>query len=85
MEKLAHYVDKEEKIWVKFIVSAHVLERISQAECLCEAEKSMKVHFSCICLLFGLLSKEVARTRYKSGHVIVFTMWCSLASQKGGF
>ena len=30
MEKLAPYVAKEEKIWVKLIVSAHVLERISQ-------------------------------------------------------
>jgi len=29
MEKLACYVDKEEKTWVKLIVSAHVLERIS--------------------------------------------------------
>jgi len=30
VEKLASYVDKEEKIWMKLIVSAHVLERISQ-------------------------------------------------------
>jgi len=30
VEKLARYVDKEEKIWVKLIISAHVLERISQ-------------------------------------------------------
>ena len=30
MEKLASYADKVEKRWVKFIVSAHVLERISQ-------------------------------------------------------
>jgi hypothetical protein len=30
VEKLARYVDKEEKIWVKLIFSAHVLERISQ-------------------------------------------------------
>jgi len=30
VEKLARYVDNEEKIWVKLIVSAHVLERISQ-------------------------------------------------------
>jgi hypothetical protein len=30
VEKLARYVDKEEKIWVKIIVGAHVLERISQ-------------------------------------------------------
>jgi hypothetical protein len=29
VEKLARYVDKEEKIGVKLIVSAHVLERIS--------------------------------------------------------
>jgi len=28
--KLARFVDKEEKIGVKLIVSAHVLERISQ-------------------------------------------------------
>jgi len=30
VEKLARYVDKEEKIWVKLIVSAPLLERISQ-------------------------------------------------------
>jgi hypothetical protein len=30
VEKLASDVDKEEKIWVKLIVSAHVLERIAQ-------------------------------------------------------
>ena len=30
MEKLARYVDKEEKTWVKLIVSAPLLERISQ-------------------------------------------------------
>jgi hypothetical protein len=29
MEKLARFVDKEEKTWVKLIISAHVLERIS--------------------------------------------------------
>jgi hypothetical protein len=28
VEKLARYVDNEEKIWVKLIVSAHLLERI---------------------------------------------------------
>jgi len=30
VEKLARSVDKEEKIWVKLIVSAHLVERISQ-------------------------------------------------------
>jgi len=30
VEKLASYADKVEKRWVKFIVSAHVWERISQ-------------------------------------------------------
>ena len=30
MEKLARYVGKEKKIGVKLIVSAHLLERISQ-------------------------------------------------------
>jgi hypothetical protein len=30
VEKLARSVDKEEKIWVELIVSAFVLERISQ-------------------------------------------------------
>jgi hypothetical protein len=29
MEKLARYVEKEEKIWVKLIVNVHVLEQIS--------------------------------------------------------
>jgi hypothetical protein len=29
VEKLARYVDKEEKIRMKLIVSAHVLERLS--------------------------------------------------------
>jgi hypothetical protein len=49
----------------KGLHSAHyplILERISQAACLCEAEKRMKVHFSCINHLFGRLSKEVAST-----------------------
>ncbi len=30
VENLACNVDKEEKIWVELIVSAHVLERISK-------------------------------------------------------
>jgi hypothetical protein len=30
VENLACYVDREEKNWVELIVSAHVLERISQ-------------------------------------------------------
>jgi hypothetical protein len=30
VEKLARYMDKEEKIGVKLIASSHVLERISQ-------------------------------------------------------
>ncbi len=32
MEKLARDVDKEEKMWVKLTVSAHVLERITHVE-----------------------------------------------------
>jgi hypothetical protein len=32
VEKLASDVDKEEKIWVKLIVSSHVLDRICQVE-----------------------------------------------------
>jgi hypothetical protein len=35
-------------------------------DCLCEAGKRVKVHFSCISLLFGRLSKEVASTGYPS-------------------
>jgi hypothetical protein len=30
VEKIARYVDKEEKIWAKLIVSSDLLERISQ-------------------------------------------------------
>jgi hypothetical protein len=60
VENLALYVDKEEKVWMELIISAHVLERMSQAACLCAAEKSMKVHFLCIILYFGRLSKETA-------------------------
>ena len=65
MEKLASYVDKEEKIWVKLIASAHVLERISQALCLCEAEKRMihrieKVKAVEVCDV----TKEVASTAF---------------------
>jgi len=41
-------------------------ERMSQAGCLCGAEKSMKVHFSCNSIYFGRLSKEVASTGNKT-------------------
>jgi hypothetical protein len=51
---------------LKAIIDPHFLERISQAGCLCEAEKRMKVYFSYIILYFGRLSKEVASTGRRS-------------------
>ncbi len=44
MEKLARYVDKEEKIWMKLIVSAHLVERISQVASTALSGKVRCIH-----------------------------------------
>jgi hypothetical protein len=44
VEKLASYVDKEKKIWVKLIVSSHVLERISHVASTVSARARKQIH-----------------------------------------